>query len=414
MPAFGNLAGRGDLKRMNSVMPPISSVAWSSFLTGKNPASHNILGFIDRNPANAEMFFPNSKNMMSKTLLEILSEHGKKVISINVPLTYPPRAVNGLLVGGFLSYELKKAVYPPEKAEFFEKNGYIIDADTDMAHNDPDRFLGELFRILEKRFEILFLLLKKQAWDFFIFHVMETDRLYHFFWDRHEKNYPEKFLEFHKCIDFYIGRLVEKLPDDTDLIMMSDHGFCSLKKEVNINHLLMEKGYLRFQDGQMRGLGNIDRSATAYSLIPGRIFVNLEGREKNGSVKPGQEYNGLLNELKRDFEELTDPETGEKIIDRVFLRDEVYIGKFLGLAADMFLLPVNGYDLKAPFVPEPLLTKKNIFVMHTFDDAFLYIRNGTIEDREFSIIDVAPSILNIFNIESEGEMEGKPLFHTAK
>src|SRR5512145_1177400 len=101
-PNFKKLAESGSFRRMNSVQPCISSVAWSSYMTGKNPAKHNIFGFVDKKPGSYDIFVPTSVNMKSDTIWEIMSRAGKRVFVMNVPVTYPPRQVNGIMVGCFL------------------------------------------------------------------------------------------------------------------------------------------------------------------------------------------------------------------------------------------------------------------------------------------------------------------------
>ncbi|MFQ6032153.1 MAG: alkaline phosphatase family protein, partial [Candidatus Zixiibacteriota bacterium] len=179
-PNFANIFGKKSVVPMHSVIPTISSVAWSSFMTGKNPAKHNIFGFIDRVPNPFRIYIPTGKNMKSETLWEILSKNDKRVIVMNVPVTYPPRQVNGILVSGFLATDLEKATYPREISSILKDMGYIIDVDPWKAKEDKDQFLRDLFQALEKRIEVMFHFLEQEKWDFFMCHIMETDRINHF------------------------------------------------------------------------------------------------------------------------------------------------------------------------------------------------------------------------------------------
>ncbi len=90
LPNLQSLLREGSLSRMNSTVPCVSSVAWSSYMTGRNPGKHNIYGFVDRDPKSRDIYIPTSKNMGCQTLWEVLGRHGKRVLVINVPLTYPP------------------------------------------------------------------------------------------------------------------------------------------------------------------------------------------------------------------------------------------------------------------------------------------------------------------------------------
>ena len=183
MSRWAKLVEKGSFKRMKSVIPTVSSVAWSSYMTGKNPGKHNIFGFVDRHPDPMEIFIPTSSNMRSETLWEILSQHDKRVIVINVPVTYPPREVNGVLISGFLATRLEKAVYPESLRVKLEEMGYRIDVDAWKAHEDKEQFLEDVHHTLERRIETAFYLMEHLEWDFFQVHIMETDRINHFLWN---------------------------------------------------------------------------------------------------------------------------------------------------------------------------------------------------------------------------------------
>ena len=102
MPNLAALVTDKNFKAMNSVLPPVSSVAWSSFMTGRYPVNHGIHGFIERVPQTMEVYVPTSTHQNGRTLWEYLSELDRRVFVMNVPVTYPPRKVNGILIGGFL------------------------------------------------------------------------------------------------------------------------------------------------------------------------------------------------------------------------------------------------------------------------------------------------------------------------
>ncbi|MCD6100522.1 MAG: alkaline phosphatase family protein [Candidatus Marinimicrobia bacterium] len=413
-PNFANLFGKNSFVRMHSVIPTISSVAWSSFMTGKNPAKHNIFGFVDRVPNPFQIYIPTGKNMKTETLWEILSKNGKRVVVMNVPVTYPPREVNGILVSGFLATDIDKAIYPKEISSILKDMGYIIDVDPWKAKEEKDQFLEDLFNALERRFEVMFHFLKREQWDFFMCHIMETDRINHFFWDDWEKGgkYSQKFVEFYKKIDSLIGELWQQLeiekPTAPKFIVLSDHGFCSIKQEVHINHWLVQKGWLKFKKTPPKDFTDIDSTSKAYSLIPGRIFINLKGREEMGTVNPDGEYDKLRSEIKAELSELKDPDTGEAVVKMVYNREDIYSGPFFNSAADLIVLPNAGYDLKGKLYTPRLFDRSHIVGMHTYDDAFL-----AMVDEDFSqgksfyrIYDVMPSILAFMGIPAASDLDG--------
>jgi predicted AlkP superfamily phosphohydrolase/phosphomutase len=415
-PNAARLAEQGSLLRMDSMWPWVSSVAWSTMMTGVNPAKHNIFGFIDRDPATYKQFIPHSRYMKAKTLWEVLSEAGKRVIVVNVPVTYPPREVNGILVGGFLSPNLDKAVYPASYTPTLKSLGYVVDADPWKARESKDLALQEVNRALDARIRTLFHLLEREEWDYLHLHVMETDRLHHFLWQQMEEDHPiyaPAFYDFYRRIDDMLGQLAAKLDDNTTLMWMADHGFCTIKKEVYVNRWLMDHGWLKLRNvppDRKQGLNEIDPSSVAYSLDPGRVVIRVRGWEKEGCVAPGAEYEALRDEIAAAAMELCDPDSGEPIFQATFKREELYHGPYLEQAADLILAPYDGYDPKGPLYKETLTYKGDELVgMHTFDDATLYVGGHTIPQTRFSVLNVMPTILDLMKVPHPPGLDGASL-----
>jgi predicted AlkP superfamily phosphohydrolase/phosphomutase len=415
-PNAARLAEQGSLLRMDSMWPWVSSVAWSSMMTGVNPAKHNIFGFIDRDPATYKQFIPTSRNMQAKTLWEVLSEAGKRVIVVNVPVTYPPRQVNGILVGGFLSPSLEKAVYPESYLPTLQSLGYIVDADPWKARESKDLALAEVNKALDARIRTLFHLFENEQWDYLHVHVMETDRLHHFLWQQMEEGHPTyapAFYDFYRRIDDMLGQLAAKLDDHTTLMWMADHGFCTIKKEVYVNRWLADQGWLKLRTtppDRKKGLDEINPSSVAYSLDPGRVFLRVRGREKEGVVAPGAEYEALRDEIAAAALALRDPDDGAAIFQAAFKREELYHGPYFELAADLILAPYDGYDPKGPLYKETLTFKGDELVgMHTYDDAQLYVGGQTIPQTRFSVLNVMPTILRLMDVPQPPGLDGESL-----
>ena len=104
--------GRGTLLQMDTSIPDISSVAWTSFMTGSNPGRHGIYGFLDLQPNSYKIYFPNSRHIQSKTLWDVAGGAGRRSVVINVPSTYPAQPLNGVLISGFVAININKATYP--------------------------------------------------------------------------------------------------------------------------------------------------------------------------------------------------------------------------------------------------------------------------------------------------------------
>ena len=415
-PNAARLAEQGSLLRMDSLWPWVSSVAWSTMMTGVNPGKHNIFGFIDRDPATYKQFIPTAAHMKASTLWEVLSQAGKRVIVVNVPVTYPPRQVNGVLVSGFLSPSLDKAVYPASYLPTLKSLGYIVDADPWKARESKDLALQEVNAALEARIRTLFHMVENEAWDYLHVHVMETDRLHHFLWQQMEEGHPvyaPAFYEFYRRIDDMLGQLASKLDANTTLMWMADHGFCSIKKEVYVNRWLMDNGWLKLRNmppDRKKGLDEIDPGSVAYSLDPGRVVIRVRGREKEGAVAPGAEYEALRDEIAAAALQLRDPEGDELIFQAAFRREELYHGPYLEQAADLILAPHDGYDPKGPLYKDTLTYKGEELVgMHTFDDAMLYVGGHAIPQTRFSVTNVMPTILDLMGVPQPPGLDGESL-----
>ncbi len=415
-PNAARLVEQGSLLRMDSMWPWVSSVAWSTMMTGVNPAKHNIYGFIDRDPATNKQFIPTSRNMKARTLWEVLSDAGKRVIVINVPVTYPPRQVNGILVGGFLSPTLDKAVYPPSYLSTLKSLGYILDADPWKARESKDMALQEVNATLDARIRTLFYLFDHEEWDYLHVHVMETDRLHHFLWQQMEEGHPTyapAFYDFYTRIDDMLGQLASKLDDATTLVWMADHGFCTIKKEVYVNRWLMDQGWLKLRNvppDRKKGLNEIDPSSVAYSLDPGRVVIRVQGRELEGCVAPGAEYEAVRDEIAAAALELRDPDSDEPVFQAVFKREDLYHGPYLEQAADLILAPYDGYDPKGPLYKETLTFKGDELVgMHTYDDAMLYVGGREIPQTRFSVLNVMPTVLDLMGVAQPPGLDGESL-----
>ncbi len=413
MPALKALAAQGDMKQMRTVPPPISSVAWATFQTGKNPAKHGIFGFVDRDPVTMRLVIPTRRDLRAPTLAEILSDNGKYVVQINVPCSYPPTKVNGKLISCFLASDIDKATYPPELSSKLKELGYVIDVDPWKARKDKSAFLKDIFHALEMRLKTTLYLLENEPWDFFMTHIMETDRVGHFFWEDFEEGNPEYaplISGFFNKVDEFIAEVAGRLDSETTLIVMSDHGFCKLKKEVYVNNALAEAGFLKTII-EPKEPKDILPECKAYSMIPGRFFVNLKGREAIGSVTPGAEYEKVRDELSAFLLDLRDPRDGSPIIRVVYRKEEIYSGPFIDDAADIIALPHDGYDLKGNLKAPALLTKDVLQGMHTDWDATLIIRDGNIKTNSPHILDVMPSILSLFNVYSDkSDFDGNIIF----
>ena len=370
MPYFYSICRSYMAKEMKSVYPVVSSVAWTSFATGSNPGKHGIYGFTDRNINPFNITIPTSENRMKTPIWNSLKTSMKKIV-INVPLTYPPQKINGYMISCFLCADINKSTYPLEFSDVLKEKGYIIDADAGLVLKNPIAFLKQLIEAMEKRFEIANSLLKED-WDYFQLHIMETDRLFHFYIDYVLRNRNDEisllidsfFGKLDKCIYGLINSIVSK----SAIIILSDHGFCEIKEEVQLNKWLEENNYLKFSIN--RDLSDYVAETICYALTPGRIYLNLMNREERGRVSISN-YQKVRQELKNKLNNWYHPKTKEKIVDKVLFCEDIYHGEQCYRAPDIIVHPNRGYDFKSNTNVSNIFTKSELKGMHTYNDAMI-------------------------------------------
>ncbi len=361
MPVLGRLVAEGTAAPMRSSIPTISSVSWTGFMTGKNPGKHGVYGFTDLKPGTMTMFFPNFGNVHGDTLWDVAGRAGKRSIVLNIPNTYPARALEGMLVSGFVAVNLQRAVYPATLLPALEADGYKIDVDYVNADQRPDHFFTDLTATLEGRRRTYLRLLREESWDLFVGVITECDRLHHYFWNQYvdpAAPHHQRFLDFYRRLDDVLGELVAALPAGIPLFVVADHGHTLIHQEFFPNAWLRQEGLLRFTSDKPKGPADIDPSSKAFVLDPGRVYLHRAGRYPLGTVGDAEAAE-LLARLTDGLLALRDPTPGApadgRPVPRVFRRDELYHGPCLEGAPDLVIHFNDGYD------PEGAMARPEVF-----------------------------------------------------
>ncbi|MBW3002143.1 alkaline phosphatase family protein [Candidatus Woesearchaeota archaeon] len=371
MPNFANLREKGTFKAMESAIPEISSVSWSSIITGVNPGEHGIFGFMDLIPGTYTLSFPNFNTIKAPTFWQ--KDNNKHVI-LNVPSTYPAKPMNGFHVAGFVALDLENAVYPKEYIPKLEELNYRIDVDSEKGHQSKELFMKDLFRTLEARHITAKHLWDDMDWQTFMYVITGTDRIGHFLWDAYENKeheFHKQFLDYFKRIDEMIGEISNKMSDDDSLIMISDHGMGLTESNVYVNAVLREHNFLELEDADRINHNHMKASTKAFALDPGRIYLNKEGKYPKGTVKKEDEEK-ILQELTNVFQNLE--KDGKKVIKKIFRKEDVYSGPYLDDAPDLILMANKGFNLRGTLAKKELFGTDIFTGMHTQDDAFLFVK----------------------------------------
>ncbi len=389
MPELSHLCKTGKLSGMKSTLPEVSSVAWSSFMTGKNPGEHGIFGFMEIDKQSYDYIFPNFSSLKAQP---IWVRDDIKAVAFNIPQTYPAKQMNGVMVSGFVAIDLKKATYPDRVFNYLHGMGYRIDVNAKLATENPEAFFKDLFETFEKRKKAIEYLYDNEDWQLFIGTITETDRLHHFFFDSaREGEHYSIFEKYYRELDSFIGTMAKKAAkDDAVFLTCSDHGFTPIKTEVYINRWLMENGYLKLDS--VEGLKGISPDTKAFCLDPSRIYIHLGGKYKRGTVKQSDCKN-LCDKLKNHFLRITFE--GQAVIKNVYLKEEIFHGTHADEGPDLYLLPNYGFDLKGSTNKNHIFGKSHFRGMHTYDDAHLFTSTPT-NDQDVKIEHVAEIISNYY------------------
>jgi predicted AlkP superfamily phosphohydrolase/phosphomutase len=385
MPNFRELKNEFTFKLMKSSIPHISSVSWSSIITGKNPGEHGIYGFTDIIDNTYTLRYPNFNALKSKPFWQ--KQLDKKHVIINVPATYPAKELNGIHIAGFVALDLDKAVYPKNLIPKLRELNYEIDVDSKIAkQQSKDIFLDGLFRILEIRKKTLKFFWNEFKWDNFVGVITGTDRLGHFLWNAYEDEnnlYHNRILEYFQEIDGIIGDIWHLLKEDDTFIIISDHGMERIKLNVNLNRYLEKQGFLNLSEN-LKNYNRIAKGSKAFILDPGRVYLNKINHFPNGTVNKNDEK-VIIDELKNLFYDLK--LKNKSIFKNIYEREEIYSGKMVDHAPDLVLIENEGFNLKGAIGKENIFEKEKTFTGKHNENAFLLI-NRDINIKEINVENV--------------------------
>lgn len=385
MPNYKALLDRSASGVLTSTVPPYTPPGWTSIFTGVNPGKHGIFGFTLGNVQQSKGLVRLDR-VTAPAIWNAANAQGKRIGLFNIPMTYPAPAVDGWSVSGMLTPEgggetPTNFTYPESLADEIvaQTGSYEIDIEVDYAEDWKSTAIIERLskNLAAKRTALRYLLDKDPSLPM-LFAVLEApDRLMHVHYkyiDPRSEHYNrpeaapirERAWQFFDECDEMIGDMLTWAGDDAYVITMSDHGFGPKDKSVNVNVALREWGLLSvggagavtksaglrklarrakkalpksvWQKAKGAAQGSIDWSRTkAFSApIPQQgIYVNLEGREPNGSV-PQSEYEDVRNEIIERFTQLTDPDDGKPVLDTIHKREDVVHGPQAVNAPDLF------------------------------------------------------------------------------
>jgi predicted AlkP superfamily phosphohydrolase/phosphomutase len=495
LPTFQKLMQTGAWGPLRSIIPPLTPSAWSSFITGVNPGKHGIFDFTVRPGQSSETSFVHSGHRQAPSLWQLAGIAGKRVIVYNVPVTYPPERVNGLLVSGLMTPPgATDASYPPELLQELKSviPNLVLSDHSFFRPGREAELVRELSAIHAQNFKAAKYLMHRQPWDLFVMVFQHTDTLGHFLWkhmEDHGADLPEAtrdvvanaIRDCYRDLDTKLGELIEEAGSDTYVMVISDHGHGPMKYGFAVNTWLLEKGYIRLKRDpitrfkyllyragitpalvyrllsplaiaqRIQGTGQPERKSLkarikriflsiqdfdwsrtrAYSIGSyGPVFVNLKGREPNGIVEPGTEYDQVVDQLIADLKTVQDPGRDLPLFSEFHRRNEIYSGPFIDRAPDLLFFPQNPEYYVAGWkefdenrwlsqlgdntgrLHSMVQMRVPYTGSHRMDGILFFAGPGIRSGNELSgasIMDIAPTVLSLLGVPVPVEMDGRVL-----
>jgi predicted AlkP superfamily phosphohydrolase/phosphomutase len=467
-PFFRNLCNDGVHGVLRSITPPVTAPAWTSFLTGQNPGKHGVYDFqwLDFSENKRKLTF--SADCKSANVMDYLNEAGKRCLYMNVPLTFPPRPVNGVLIAGFPVPPDSEFVYPVEMQDEIRRRNYITDWMEIYKDNKSAPKAAMIKMADQSQIDLFASLLEEEEWDLAMIVVSGTDHIAHLEW---QKGNVRAVRNYYAHVDrVFSGLKARGVFNDSTIVVMSDHGFGGASHSFFMNTWLHKEGYLNFKaerdetyDVFLRDFRNtvygkrqgklasvlktvgLTRENLIYlgkktglirlepylphsviSLFPSHEFsidwgntlaymvsnaskginLNLQGREHTGIVPPA-EYDELRGEIVRKLRELR-ADDGSPLMHTADIKENIYSGLYVKNAPDIVTWPTPDYKIRMG-TNQKAFIRRVTEAQHTLDG--IYVLSGDDfcrgkSGRELSITDLVPTILHIMELPISTDMDG--------
>lgn len=461
-PNLRKIVEKGVYGVLKSTIPPITGPAWVSFATGKNPGKHGCYDFSIPVKRLDELHTISSKDIKTHTFYELLEQYGKNNILVNLPASTPPR-IKGIVIADLLSFS-KQLWFPKELIhEIPELENYRLSPKGEiMLNREVKKLVKDIVELESVRFNIAYKLFTKKKWDFFFLLFSGTDWIQHVSYYQLINNGEHAGLTIFMEIDKYIGMVLNALQKENySLFIMSDHGFNSYKGTFHVNDWLEAKRFLMREEKsetsteyvhqvekemcKAKELGiqiqipsfilkiaeyfpfthyvylklkkifkfNIKKpnlfinlkKTYAYSTITGAsnfsgIYINSYPPFVNGIIKSREDYEKVRKEIINKLASLP-------FITWARKKEEVYWGPYLLSAPDIILKSSKYVIDKSWNYPSRALRNE-----HHIDGIFIaygpnFKRGAVLQNA--SILDIAPTILHIFDVPIPKDMDGKVL-----
>jgi len=467
MPHLKELVACGASGILTSTIPAITPAAWGSFQTGMNPGENGVYNFYRWDKKQQKGIVASSKSLHG-TIWDIASGAGKRVGVLNVPMTYPPKQINGYMVTGMLTPSVEaEFTYPCTlKGQLLKAVGdYDIlnleNARKGAPHKQFREYVQWMTSIIDSRTRAAEFIINKEPLDIFMVHFQASDVIQHSLWcymDREHPLYdPEKqhfiFDNFYRQLDQKIDRIRQafaaKNEGDYLTFVISDHGFQGHYKKFDLGRWLGHEGFVRHKIGyaaakpslpvrwaKQSGIGKLLRSVLSPETVAkmeGAVKLKEEHADSENSKVHLQlccaeafifllEENdtqrlATAQELAEKIQAIKDPENGRPVAAAIHRKEDIYRGRSLDLMPDLVVVPSGGYSFYSQIGSAGELlckvnTKDDLHIGMHHPDGILVVSGKVIKQQnkiKCRIVDVAPSILYCLGLPIRQDSDGKVL-----
>ncbi len=473
LPFFQHLMREGCSGVLDSDLPVNSAANWASLFSGKNPGKHNIYDYLNYGNGSYQPQLIQHDDLKADFIWDIANDNNLRVIVLNAPIAAAPEPLNGIMVSGLLTPPNQRYAYPDAIAEELESQGYPVDCGG-ARRLEPEAYFDELLKTLARQAETYHRLLSTHPWDLAVVTLNILGKAQHEFW--HD---PEKIETLYIQIGAILQNLYNLVDDETYFLVLSHHGFKSVTRKFFVNEWLWELGLLKkrittnparitdvhdviynhVQDPQTitRFLAragitkdrirsvlpdilteyfkrfipwgikkyfpyeylDIDWDRTQAYFVSTNvqgININLKGREPQGTVSPGQEYERLRDKIIGELYRLKDPYTLEDVVDEIYRREDIFKGDYVQAAPDIIFVPHN-YN----YYLDPNKRTCRLFIGSANDDYPVYayheprgvffiagpdIKKGK-QINGIDIYNIAPTVLHLLGLSIPSDFDGR-------
>jgi len=297
MPNLAKLMKAGVSGTLESILPPITPPAWTSFMTGKNPGKHGIFHFVETEYGGYAMKYANATSRRSPTVWKLLNNAGYSVGTMNIPFTYPPEPLNGFQISGMdTPSETSPFIHPPELREELVKHlgGIQLDLRFLGAMSTDERrnqVLAEMEQMDNQWTKAALYLLENHPQDVMMFVFMSIDTVQHYFWQHMDKGhflhdlklapkFGDAVRKVYERLDAAAGQIIDRLPPETTLFVVSDHGGGPVvDRTIFLNRYLAQLGLLNYDEKTTSGIRRLGKKLLRVSFSA--LRSTLTSRQKS-------------------------------------------------------------------------------------------------------------------------------------